>query len=129
MGNEVRKFMKSLLILASIVGVVVIGVIYMLPPEHVSLALPYILIFHTLATFVSFAIINKKISQEPMKFVNVYLGVTTVKLMLYIAILLIYSFNFLHDAVNFIISFFVMYVIFTIFEVIQLVKASKKARG
>lgn len=129
MGNEVRKFMKSLLILASIVGIVVIGAIYMLPPEHVSLALPYILLFHVVSTLISFIVINKKIQQDPRKFINVYLGVTTVKLMLYIAILLIYSFNFLHDAVNFIISFFVMYVIFTFFEVIQLVKASKKARG
>lgn len=129
MGNEVRKFLKSLLILASIVGILVIGVVYILPSEHVSLALPYILIFHVLASLVSFVIINKKLQQEPKKFVNVYLGVTTVKLMLYLAILLIYSFNFLHDAVNFIISFFVMYVIFTFFEVIQLVKASREARG
>lgn len=126
MNTEVRTFLKKLLIVASITGIIIIGVLYMLPPEKVTPALPYLLVFHIAATMVSYMFIHKKTSAAPGKFINVYMAATTVKLLLYLAILMIYALNNLHDAVNFIISFFVLYIIFTVFEVIELVLHNKR---
>ncbi len=127
MNNEVRLFLRQLLLLASLTGIAVIGLLFLSPPQYVSPVLPFILIFHTAATLISFLFIHKKIQQAPQKFVNVYLANTTIKLLLYLVILMVYSLNFLYDAVNFIISFFIMYMIFTVFEVIHLVKLNKGA--
>jgi F0F1-type ATP synthase assembly protein I len=125
MNVEVRMFLRQLLILASLTGIGVIGLILLLPPQFVSPVLPFILVFHTAATLISFLFIHKKVQESPQKFVNVYMANTTIKLLLYLVILMVYSLNFLHDAVNFIISFFVMYLIFTVFEVVHLVKMNK----
>ncbi len=125
MNSEVRLFIRQLLLLASLTGIAVIGLMFISPPEYVSPVLPFILIFHTAATLISFLFIHKKLQQTPQKFVNVYMANTTIKLLLYLVILMVYSLNYLHDAVNFISSFFVMYMIFTVFEVIHLVKLNK----
>lgn len=125
MNSEVRLFLRQLLILALITGVTVVGLIFLSPLKYVSPVLPFILIFHTAATLISFLIIHKKIQQAPQKFVNVYMANTTIKLLMYLVILMVYSLNFLDDAVNFIIGFFIMYLIFTVFEVIHLVKLNK----
>ncbi len=126
MNPELRKFLKKLLILASIVGIIIIAVLYALPPEKITPALPYLLIFHVAATLISFMYIQKKTTAAPGKFINVYMASTTVKLLLYIAILMVYALNNLHDAVNFIVSFFILYLIFTVYEVIELVNHNKR---
>lgn len=125
MNSEVRLFLRQLLILASITGTAVIGLFFLSPPKFVSPVLPFILIFHIAATLISFLFIHKKIQQAPQKFINVYMANTTIKLLLYLVILMVYSLNFLNDAVNFIIGFFIMYLIFTAFEVVHLVKLNK----
>lgn len=125
MNTDVRLFTKKLLILASLVGIVIIAALFLMKPSYITPTLPYLLVFHTVATLLSYMVIQKKIKGSPTKFVNVYLATTTVKLLLYLAVLMTYSLMFLTDAVNFIISFFVLYVIFTAFEVIQLTRLSK----
>lgn len=125
MNTITRSFLKQLLIVASIFGIIIIGVIYALPAQYVSPALPYLLVFHTAATLISFLYIQKKTSQSPKKFVNVYLTNTTIKLLLYLVILMVYSIYNFRDAINFIISFFIFYLVFTVFEVVHLLKANK----
>ncbi|HLO90353.1 MAG TPA: hypothetical protein VK172_04225 [Lentimicrobium sp.] len=129
MNNITRSFLKQLLIVASIFGIIITGVVLTVPAKYVSPTLPYLLIFHTAATLTSFLYIQKKTSQSPKKFVNVYLANTTVKLLLYLVILMVYAMNYFHDAINFIVSFFIFYVVFTIFEVIHLLKANKNLSG
>ncbi|MGE5384230.1 MAG: hypothetical protein ACM3PX_12435 [Omnitrophica WOR_2 bacterium] len=129
MNNDVRKFLRSLLLVAAITGLLIIATILLIPSVYVSPALPYLLLFHTAVTLISFLIIEKKLRQSPQKFVTYYLANTTVKLILFLVILMVYSLNFLSDAVNFIISFFILYLIFTILEVIQLVKVNRGITG
>lgn len=125
MNADLRVFTRKLLILASIVGILIIAVILLMQPRHVTPTLPYLLVFHAGATLLSYMVIQKKVKDTPTKFVNVYLGSTTVKLLLYLGVLMTYALMNLSDAVNFIISFFVLYVIFTVFEVIQLTRLMK----
>lgn len=126
MNNTMKLFLKQLLILASIIGICIIAIIFVIPPQYVSPTLPFLLVFHTAATLISFLYIQKKTQNSPNKFINVYMVNTTVKLLLYLVILMVYSLNNISDAVNFIISFFIMYLIFTVFEVVNLLKVNKK---
>lgn len=126
MNSEIRVFLNQLLILTAITGAIIIGFMLLAPPEIVSPTLPFLLVFHVAATLVSFMYIHKKTEKAPNKFIQAYLANTTIKLILYMAILFIYALNYLNDAVNFIISFFVLYIVYTIFEVLHLVKAGKK---
>lgn len=127
MNSERRVFLNQLLILTGIIGAIIVGFMLLAPADYVSPTLPFLLVFHAAATLVSFLYIHKKTEKAPSKFIQAYLANTTIKLILYMAILFVYALNYLDDAVNFIISFFVLYVIFTVFEVLHLVKAGKKA--
>lgn len=126
MNSIMKLFLRNLLILASIVGISIILITFIVPPERVTPALPFLLVFHTAATLISFMFIQKKTEKAPNKFINVYLANTTVKLLLYLAILVVYALNYLSDAVNFITSFFILYLIFTVFEVVNLLRANKR---
>ena len=55
------------------------------------------------------------------RFVSVFMLTTTVKLFLFIAIMIIYAFANRKDAVPFLLDFFILYLIFTIFEVTQII--------
>jgi len=54
-----------------------------------------------------------------------YLLITTLKLLLFIAILVIYILLNRKDAVPFGLSFFILYLVYTVFEVISLANYSK----
>ncbi len=125
MNNILKVFLKQLFILAIILGIITIIFFLMAPAKYVTPTLPFILIFHIAATLISFMFIQKKTEKAPNKFINIYLANTTVKLILYLAILMIYGLTNIADAVKFIISFFILYVIFTSFEVIKLLKANR----
>ncbi len=126
MNSEIRVFLNRLLILTAVLGAAIVAFMLLAPKEVVSPTLPFLLIFHAAATLVSYMYIQKRTKNAPNRFIQAYLGNTTFKLLLYLAILFLYALNNLSDAVNFIISFFLLYVIYTIFEVVHLIKAGKQ---
>lgn len=125
MNTDTRIFDRQLVILALITGVVMAILMFTLPDKYVSPTLPYLLIFHTVVTLLSYRFIIKKSKGSPRKFINVYLANTTIKLVLFLAIIFVYSIVYFPDAVNFVVSFFIFYVIFTAFEVYHLTRKSK----
>lgn len=125
MNTDTRIFNRQLIILALITGAVMVLLMFTLPDKYVSPALPYLLIFHTVVTLLSYQFIITKSKGSPRKFINIYLANTTIKLVLFLAIIFVYSIVYFHDAVNFVVSFFIFYVIFTAFEVYHLTRKSK----
>jgi phosphatidylserine synthase len=126
MNSVTRTFFRQIFILASLIAIVVIAAVLLLPKGAITPTLPFLVVFHTAATILSFLFIQKKTVESPKKFVNVYLINTTVKLLLYMVILMVYAMNYFTDAINFVISFFTLYVIYTIFEVIHLLRVNKQ---
>lgn len=117
MNQKLRLFTKQLLILATITGLVFIAVAMFLPPEFISPALPYLLVFFVAVTLISFYFIQKKLVSSPSGFVTAFMANSIIRLLLYLVVIVVYAFTYRYDAVNFIISFFILYVIFTSFEV------------
>jgi hypothetical protein len=115
--QNLKLFTKQLLILATITGLIFIAVAMFLPPEFVSPALPYLLVFFVAATLISFYFIRKKADSSPSGFVRAFMANSIIRLFLYLAVIIGYALTYKNDAVNFIISFFILYIIFTSFEV------------
>lgn len=117
MNQKLRIFTKQLLILATITGLLIVGLMFLIPPAFISPTLPYLLIFFTAATLLSYYFLQKKMEGSPSGFVTAFMANSIIRLLLYLVIIAVYAFTNRADAVNFILSFFLLYVIFTTFEV------------
>lgn len=125
MNPKLRVFTKQLLIVASLTGLGVIALMFTIPTIYISPALPYLLIFFTASTLISFYFIQKKMEASPSGFVTAFMANSIIRLLLYLIVIVAYAFNNKADAVNFIISFFIMYIIFTAFEAVFFLKSKK----
>lgn len=125
MNPKLRVFTKQLLIVASLTGLAVIALMFTIPTIYISPALPYLLIFFTASTLISFYFIQKKMEASPSGFVTAFMANSIIRLLLYLIVIVAYAFNNKADAVNFIISFFIMYIIFTAFEAVFFLKSKK----
>jgi hypothetical protein len=52
---------------------------------------------------------------------------TAIKLFLFITVMIIYSFLNRKDAVAFLLNFFILYLVYTVFEVVQIISLSKSS--
>ncbi len=117
MNNKLRIFTRQLLILATLTGIAIIALALIIPPVYVSPALPYLLMFFTAATLLSFYFLDKKSKVSASGFVTAFMANSAIRLLLYLGVIVIYALTHRADSVNFIISFFILYLIFTAFEV------------
>lgn len=121
-----NRFFKKLLILSAVVAVLMIAA-FLIIPEQISPALPFVLAFFIGASALSFLLLQKRMGNTT-KFVNGFMAHSVVRILLYLAIILIYAVLNRSDAVRFIIGFFVLYLIYTFFEVFQFLLLTRKQK-
>lgn len=124
-----KKFMSQLTVFAVIIAALA-GIFWLVSPnEIVTPALfPLIIFFYVLSLSVHLILI-KSSKQKFTRFNNHFMLSTVIKLVLYMIILITYVLKNTGDAVNFLITFLILYVLFTGFEVIAIVKATKKIKS
>lgn len=127
MNIQNTNYVKKILILTAIVALVMV-MAFLAIPEYFSIALPFLLAFFLGISIVSYKILQKKAVTEPRRFISGFLAHTVVRMMIYLFIILVYSFIYRSDAVNFIIGFFILYTIFTFFEVMQFIAITRQTR-
>ena len=120
-----RSFVNKALIVTVIISALYTLALLFLPSEFISPAIPGIIIFFLLLTLSLFYYQLKASANRVSKFVNVFLMATGFKLLIFLVIIVIYVFLNKSDAVNFIGSFFIVYLIFTLFEISQILKVQK----
>jgi len=126
--KEIKQFNKWVLQIAAICYLL-IGVVfnYFLSEEfHWSLLLvPAILATVTI-------LLHRKLvlssTERPQKFINMFMAVTGIKLMLYLFIILAYVLLFTDSAIPFIVIFFVLYIAYTFLEIVNLLKYLKTVK-
>lgn len=116
------KFLKGLTIYTAIIGIVTIGFVFLLPEKFITPVLYYILIFFYSVTLIMYYVLLKASEKKLSKFSINFLLLTFIKLMLYFGVILTYVFIYRNDAANFIITFFIFYLLYTSFEVISIVR-------
>ena len=123
-----RNFVNKALIVTVVVSALYTLALLFLPPEYISPAIPGIIIFFLALTLSIFYYQLKASINRVSKFVNVFLMATGLKLLLFLIIIVIYVLLNKSDAVNFIGSFFIVYLIFTLFEISQLLKVQNSLK-
>jgi len=120
-----RNFVNKALIITAVLSVLYMLALLYLPGEYISPSIPWIILFFLVLTLSIFYYQLKASVKRVSKFVNVFLIAIGLKLIGFLIIIGIYSFLNKADAVNFILSFFIVYFIFTLFEIIQLLNVQK----
>ncbi|HKK11144.1 MAG TPA: hypothetical protein VJ939_09915 [Bacteroidales bacterium] len=99
-------------------------------PEHTNifqgLLIPYFII---ISAIVHYYLLKSSEKGNPRKFVTRFMGTTTIKLMIYLATMLVYVLLNRESALQFVIAFFVFYLVYTIFEVVLFLKQSRKIQS
>lgn len=118
-------FIKTTAITTLIVIVVSIIVFASISPWYYPPVYPFLLAFFVIATIVVYHFMLKSLENRPARFVNVYLLTTMIKLFVYMIFMVIYGFLNREYARPFIVSFFMLYVIYTIIEVVSILRVNK----
>jgi L-asparagine transporter-like permease len=127
-----KAFQKFILILSVTTAVIIAlaMLIYSLtPPHYYTRAFPFLLLFFYIVNLLMYRFLLKEMEKRPEKFINAFMAITTIKLFLYMIVMVVYAMIFKEDAKQFITVFFILYVVFTSIEVVSLLRVNGKKTG
>ncbi len=116
-GKDLRKYLTGLLILTA--SAFILTVLYELyaPEQYVSKAIYFFAPFFFIIS-VAGKILLEYLVYKNSKWLNYsILGIRAAKFVIYLIVIILYAFYYRDDAVNFILTFFVFYLIFTFFDI------------
>ena len=118
-------FSRGFTIYSVIILLISLAIYMWVPSISITSYYPYILLFMYAFTLIIYYMVSKTIRQKLSKFVNVYMLVNFGKLILFSIVIVVYAWFNRDDAVPFILTFFIYYILFSAYEVISLLKVSK----
>lgn len=125
-----RKKYLQFIIRLTILSLALVLIAYilnrLLPPRIISPALPYLfLLFYVIGALVHFVLLRIT-ALNPRKFVSYFMLATFFKLMNYLIVILVYTLYVKEGILPFILSFFILYIIYTVFEVATILAQTKE---
>lgn len=120
-----KSFMIRLLAITAFMEIIAIGWWFSMPPQWVTPTLPVLPIFFMAVTLLIHKGLVSTLGLRPQQFVTRFMLITTIKLLSFMALLLVYSLLFENDAIQFLLSFFILYLIYSAFEVIAVMNLNK----
>lgn len=133
MNSPYLRFLKRLLLFSLILGLITVLFVFFLPKIFISPSLPFLFFFFISSSLLSYYYLLKSMKKKFIRFTNTFLLITAIKLLLYVAVMVIYVLIHREDAVPFLLSFFILYLCYTVFEVVILLKKtgdlSDKSKG
>ena len=115
-----KKYISRLLIFAISIGIIFFVVFKYLLAQYYLPVFPFLIIFFTIISILIHYILLKASNFRIAKFSTFFMGSTTAKLFIYVIFLVIYVLVDKLNAVPFLLTFFVLYFLFTIFETFSL---------
>ena len=119
------RFIRAMVVTAVLIVIVALIFYSLTPSEYYTASFPYLLGFFIIASIIVYHFMLKAIEKRPARFVSSFMLATMIKLFLYMAVMITYALLNREEAMSFIVTFFVLYVIFTIVEVASLLKVNK----
>lgn len=86
----------------------------------------YLLLFHAILALVSFLIIKNGIHGDGLDFSNHLMAVSAVRLLSSAVMLFLYFYFSGKNLLNFVITFFAFYIVFTTYELLAVLRLSRK---
>ncbi|TVQ88918.1 MAG: hypothetical protein EA393_08065 [Bacteroidetes bacterium] len=112
-----KVFYKTLVILSFILFIASLLFKYFAPEFLITEQLLYLAPFFLFMSILTYVLQNRTSGNDTKKALTFYLGISGIKLFLYMIILVFYGFFNRADATAFFISFFIYYLTYTFFEV------------
>lgn len=122
MQQEFKVFLNRIVIFTIIVAVLEFILSTQMPTPYVSNSWPVIILFFFAFTVLMHRYLLRSTEGRPQKFIFSFMMITTIKILLYLGIILVYVLLNRPDAVAFIAAFFLNYFLFTGFEISSVVK-------
>ncbi len=119
------RYLRQILVFTLVLAAVAIALRIFVPGAYVSPALPFLVVFFGAASLLSFYYLLQASDKRFIRFVNTFLLSILVKLFLYAGILIAYVFVNRHDAVPFMLGFFVLYLCYTVFESVCIIRYTR----
>ncbi len=123
------RFFIKITLLSAILSIIALLMIIISPTRFISPTLPYQVLFFYIISMVLFYILSHSIKKRFSQFLNYFILATGIKLLFLLLIIMIYVFNNKEDAYVFIISFFILYIIYSIVEVVSLLSLNRSLKS
>ncbi len=125
-----KTYLTKIIILSAMIFIAYLVLIYSFPNMATWNFLYFFSIFPVVNILFHLSITKQMDNASPhQKFINKYMASTVIKLFLYMIIMLVYVLVIKYQAIQFIIGFFVCYLIYTFFEIYTLMKLNKAKEG
>jgi len=116
------RFIRSLFLFSFIVALFSLGAMFVLPLKYITPMLPVLVIFFLVTGISVFYFFSKAVTKRFSMFTNYFMIATTLKILIYLAVIVIYALVRRYDAITFIITFFLLYLFYTAFEVVWMLR-------
>jgi len=126
MKKKYQHFILRLTILSLALGALVFILNWLLPSGIISPATPYLIILFYVITAIVHYVLLRITALNPRKFVGYFMLATSLKLMNYLIVVVVYVFYVKEGILSFILTFFILYIIYTIFEVATILVQTKE---
>lgn len=121
-----RDFIKTLAIYSVVITLVSFAVKTWVQKLPLTSSYLFIIVFMFIVTVSILWLLDKSMNTKLSHFTNAFMLLNFGKLLLYTIIIFVYSYLNTEDAVSFIISFFVYYLLFSGFEIFVLLKINQQ---
>ncbi len=121
-----RKFIIKICLFTLVVSAITAALFSTILKDFYLSAFPYQILLIATVTTIGHLWIIRASEQNTMKFTTAFMGSATLKLMVYLFFMLIYLWIDRSQVVPFVLTFMILYLIFTIFEVNEVLRFIKK---
>ncbi len=121
-----KKYIIRLLIFSLLIAILAFALYATVLSRFYLPVMPWVLLFFVLISLATHYILIKAGESRITKFSTSFMGVTSIKLFLYLIFIVVYLINDKSNALVFVISFFILYLLFTVFETSTLLKDLNK---
>jgi len=126
MQKEFRIYFQSLIVFSSSIGAVIYFLSKIFISDHIGGYTWVSLVYFIVLTLVFHYGLSKSTFGRPQQFFRYFMTATSLKLALHLIVVIGYSLTFRSNAVNFIVGFFLLYLLFTVFEVRQALRIHRQ---
>jgi hypothetical protein len=122
---SIQKFIRGLTYYTLGIGIVSYGIRHFADQIPISTSYLFILIFLYMVTLAILWVLNNNLKNKLSRFANAFMLLNFGKIMLFALIMFGYAYFNREDAVSFIITFFVYYLLYTFYEVFVLLRMNR----
>lgn len=121
-----NRFLRPLFYFSAAIGVIAFLASFILPDRYITPSLPFLILLFTAVTILSFYYLQRATDQKFIRFVNTFLLTILLKLFFFMAVMVSYALIYRTDAIPFLLTFFILYLLYTVFESVSIIRFSHK---